>query len=71
MFVEAGEAWCLKRIVFYKEQTAQKNEKKANEYFQIIRYAVSGQAGGPDLFPMLEVFGKDKVIARITAFINA
>lgn len=52
-------------------ETAQKNEKKANEYFQIIRFAVSGQAGGPDLFPMLEVFGKDKVIARITAFINA
>ena len=52
-------------------QTAQKNEKKANEYFQIIRFAVSGQAGGPDLFPMLEVFGKDKVIARITAFMNA
>ena len=26
MFVEAGEAWCLKRIVFYKDQTAQKNE---------------------------------------------
>ena len=52
-------------------ETAQKNEKKANEYFQIIRFAVSGQAGGPDLFPMLEVFGKDKVIQRMTAFINA
>ena len=30
-----------------------------------MRFAVTGQAGGPDLFPMLEVFGKEKVIKRI------
>ncbi len=48
---------------------AEKNGRKPNEYFQIVRYAVSGQAGGPDLFPMLEVFGKEKVIARIESAI--
>ncbi len=48
-------------------ETAEKQGRKANEYFQIVRFAVSGQAGGPDLFPMLEVFGKEKVIFRIEA----
>ena len=44
---------------------AEKAGRKSNEYFQIVRFAVTGQAGGPDLFPMLEVFGKEKVIKRI------
>ncbi len=44
---------------------AQENQAKPTEYFPIIRFAVSGQAGGADLFPMLEVLGKEKVLARI------
>ena len=49
---------------------AQENGVKATEYFPIIRFAVSGQAGGADLFPMLEVLGKDRVIARISNYLN-
>jgi len=32
-----------------------------------MRIAVSGVGGGPDMFPMLELLGKDRVVARITA----
>lgn len=39
---------------------------KPTEYFPIIRFAVSGQAGGADLFPMLEVLGKERVLSRIS-----
>ena len=49
---------------------AQEYGVKATEYFPIIRFAVSGQAGGADLFPMLEVLGKDRVIARISNYLN-
>lgn len=48
-------------------EMAEKAGRKSNEYFQIVRYAVTGQAGGPDLFPMLEILGRDKVVARIEA----
>ncbi len=44
---------------------AQENQVKPTEYFPIIRFAVSGQSGGADLFPMLEVLGREKVLKRI------
>lgn len=37
---------------------------KISEYFPILRFALSGLAGGPDLLPMLEVLGAEKVRAR-------
>ncbi len=39
--------------------------RKSSEYFQIVRFAVTGQAGGPDLFPMLEILGRERVLSRI------
>lgn len=42
---------------------------KTTEYFPILRYAVSGMAGGPDLMPMLEVLGRDKTVSRIKAYL--
>lgn len=38
-------------------------------YFPALRYATSGQGGGPDLLPMLEVMGRERVTARIRKFI--
>ncbi|MFI3291638.1 MAG: glutamate--tRNA ligase [Opitutales bacterium] len=43
---------------------------KASEFFPILRFATTGQAGGPELFPMLSLFGKDEVIKRIKATIQ-
>jgi len=43
---------------------------KANDYFPILRFSVSGQSGGPDLFPMLETLGKERVLNRIDAFLK-
>ncbi len=47
---------------------AEKRGLKTTEYFPILRYAVSGMAGGPDLMPALEVLGKERVMKRIRAF---
>jgi len=49
---------------------AEQNGVKVTEYMQILRFSVSGLAGGPDLMPMLEVLGKDKVCKRIKAYIE-
>ena len=46
---------------------AAKRGLKATEYFPILRYAVSGMAGGPDLMPALETLGKDRVLKRIAS----
>ncbi len=49
---------------------AQEKGVKPTEYFPIIRFAVSGQSGGADLFPMLEVLGKERVLKRIGKFLQ-
>mgnify|MGYP000818443073 CR=1 FL=1 len=40
---------------------------KTTEYFPVLRYAVSGMAGGPDLMPALEVLGRERVLKRISS----
>ncbi len=35
-----------------------------------IRISVSGQGSGPDLFPMLELLGREKVLARIDSMLE-
>lgn len=51
------------------EAHAQAVEKKIFAYFPALRYAVSGQSGGPDLLPMLAVMGSARVLKRLKAFI--
>ncbi len=51
------------------EAHAEAKEVKVFAYFPALRYALSGQGGGPDLLPMLEVLGKDRVLGRIQKFI--
>ena len=46
---------------------AAKRGLKTTEYFPILRYAVSGMAGGPDLMPALETLGKGRVLKRIAS----
>lgn len=53
------------------EAFAAERGQKVFAYFPALRFALSGQAGGPDLLPMLEVMGRVRVVARIQAFIDA
>ena len=53
------------------EKAAAENACKITEYFPPLRFAVSGTAGGPDLLPMLETMGKERVVSRLEKFLNA
>ena len=53
------------------EDYANEQGKKVFAYFPAIRFATSGQAGGPDLLPMLEVMGRERVTQRLQAFIES
>ncbi len=43
---------------------------KKFDYFPVLRYAVSGAGGGPDLLPMLKVLGKNRVLDRLDTYIG-
>ena len=47
------------------EAHAESKDQKVFAYFPALRYATSGQGGGPDLLPMLAVMGRERVVARI------
>lgn len=53
------------------EAHASEQSKKVFAYFPAIRFALSGQSGGPDLLPMLQVMGRERVVQRIQSFIEA
>jgi glutamyl-tRNA synthetase len=42
---------------------------KVFAYFPALRYALSGQGGGPDLLPMLAVLGQARVLERLKRFV--
>ena len=52
------------------ETQADSKDQKVFAYFPALRYATSGQGGGPDLLPMLAVMGRERVVARIKRFIG-
>ncbi len=52
------------------EGHAEAQGQKVFAYFPALRFAVSGQGGGPDLLPMLEVMGRERVLARLRRFIG-
>jgi glutamyl-tRNA synthetase len=52
------------------EAHAESKSAKVFVYFPALRYALSGQGGGPDLLPMLVVLGQARVLARLKAFIG-
>jgi glutamyl-tRNA synthetase len=52
------------------ETKAESKDQNVFAYFPALRYATSGQGGGPDLLPMLEVMGRERVVARIKRFIG-
>ncbi|MGB0744404.1 MAG: glutamate--tRNA ligase [Opitutales bacterium] len=50
------------------EAHAESQGLKVFAYFPALRFALSGQGGGPDLLPMLEVMGRDRVLGRLRKF---
>jgi glutamyl-tRNA synthetase len=52
------------------EAHAETKEQKVFAYFPALRYATSGQGGGPDLLPMLEAMGRERVLTRIRKFLS-
>ena len=52
------------------ESTAEACGRKVFAYFPALRYAVSGQGGGPDLLPMLETMGRERVVRRVVRFVG-
>jgi glutamyl-tRNA synthetase len=59
---------------FTAEAIGEALEKAATEagvqpfaWFPLIRFGLSGQSGGPDLMPLLETLGKERVLARLQA----
>ncbi len=52
------------------KQTAESRGLKPADLIHPIRVAVSGQPGGPSLYHMLEVLGRDRVLARLNREIN-
>ena len=52
------------------EGHAEANGQKVFAYFPSLRFAVSGTGSGPDLLPMLEVMGRERVLGRIRRFIG-
>jgi glutamyl-tRNA synthetase len=65
--VEKFDADSLKSAL---EAHAESKGQKVFAYFPALRYATSGQGGGPELLPMLQVMGRERVVARITRFIR-
>ncbi len=48
--------------------TGTAHQRKATDYFAPVRYAVSGQGGGPHLLGVLRALGQTKTLARLKAF---
>ncbi len=66
---ECAESFDADSLKAGLDACAESKGQKVFAYFPAIRYALSGQGGGPDLLPMLEVLGQDRVVSRIKAFI--
>lgn len=63
---EAFDADSLKAAL---ESYAESQGVKVFAYFPALRFALSGQGGGPDLLPMLEVMGQERVVTRLKSFL--
>ncbi|MGC6424901.1 MAG: glutamate--tRNA ligase [Lentimonas sp.] len=68
--LEGLEAFTADNLKTALEAHAESKGQKVFAYFPALRYSVSGQGGGPDLLPMLEVMGKERVVSRIQRFVG-
>ncbi|MCC7302666.1 MAG: glutamate--tRNA ligase [Bacteroidia bacterium] len=52
------------------KKTCEENSVKTGEVMQLFRVSLSGMAGGPALFEMTSLLGKEKVLLRIRHFLE-
>lgn len=53
------------------EQAVEAHDVKVGMVMQILRVAITGEAGGPDLMKIMEVLGTKEIVDRIKKAINA
>ena len=51
-------------------EIAENKGHKLFAYFPVIRFAISGRSGGPDLLPLVCVMGRERVLVRCRAFME-
>jgi glutamyl-tRNA synthetase len=61
----ALQDWSSQHTEQIFKATAEKNNIKPGEVLQLFRVFISGQAQGVDLFPMIDLLGKNEVIKRL------
>jgi len=57
--------WTEAKLAEVFDAEAAKEDQKPFIFFQPVRLAVSGTAGGPEFYPMLQVLGRERVLARL------
>ena len=67
--LEAQDCFTADALQQALQDYSESQGEKVFSYFPALRFALSGQSGGPDLMPMLEVLGQARVIRRLKAFI--
>ena len=58
-------SWSSDAIQAEFEKLAELHEKSPGSLMQPLRLSVSGMAGGPPIFDMLELIGQEEVVQRI------
>jgi nondiscriminating glutamyl-tRNA synthetase len=65
------EVW-NKENIYASFKTAMKNAKlKGKDFYMALRLILTGKNEGPELIDILEILGKEEVIARIQNYLNA
>ena len=67
--LEAHDCFTADAIYEALQDYSESQGVKVFSYFPALRFALSGQSGGPDLMPMLEVLGRARVVRRLQAFL--
>ncbi len=68
--LESLNEWHATSIEAAIQALAEEKELKIFAWFPLLRFAVSGVGGGPDLLPMLEVLGQKRVVERLTKLLR-
>ena len=67
---EGLSAWNLPSLEEALNGLAEKRQLKPFAFFPLIRMATSGRTGGPDLLPMIEIMGENRVLPRLQSFLD-
>ena len=67
---EGLSAWNLPSLEEALNGLAEKRQLKPFAFFPLIRMATSGRTGGPDLLPMIEIMGENRVLPRLQSFLE-